>query len=314
MKEREDHSFEDTFRVLARQYFDRFCRVTTEFDFIVEPMKSDLVVARCERENRGELNIFSHFEQVNLLRFHPAIDSDFTVEKHLSRVYIYLGEVMLAEKLAGFEGLTFTIVCSTAPGILLERYKESCERVRAGIYRITGLMGTALHIVVCDEVEGELDEEMALLKLFSTGRELDKFLLELLYRVHRREEGFDNYLHYAFALYREELIAIVEREAETFKEQTGKELAVTLIEKNLTGWMEDLGLKERFISEGFNKGVAEGRRDGLKEGLEKGVLEGKVEDALEMLKDSLPLESISKYTRLPLERIEELKKSVSGLS
>ena len=42
------------------------------------------------------------------------------------------------------------------------------------------------------------------------------------------------------------------------------------------------------------------------EGVERGMIMGKEENALKMLADNLPLETIARYTGLPLERIKEL--------
>ena len=51
-----------------------------------------------------------------------------------------------------------------------------------------------------------------------------------------------------------------------------------------------------------------------KKGLEEGVLQGRIEGrsqmamdtALDMLRDHKPIEEIVKYSRLPLERVQEL--------
>ncbi|WP_137665689.1 hypothetical protein [Enterococcus hulanensis] len=48
----------------------------------------------------------------------------------------------------------------------------------------------------------------------------------------------------------------------------------------------------------------QGRREGIKEGRE---LE-KIDFVRAMLEDGLPLETISKYSKLSIERLEELKK------
>ena len=42
------------------------------------------------------------------------------------------------------------------------------------------------------------------------------------------------------------------------------------------------------------------------EGVERGMIMGKEENALKMIADNLPLETIARYTGLPLERIKEL--------
>lgn len=48
------------------------------------------------------------------------------------------------------------------------------------------------------------------------------------------------------------------------------------------------------------------RRDERAEGMEKGMEKGKLEDALNMLSDGLPIEKVSKYTGLSIEKITAL--------
>lgn len=48
--------------------------------------------------------------------------------------------------------------------------------------------------------------------------------------------------------------------------------------------------------------------DWLHEEKTTGRAEGKLEDALEMLKDGIPFEKIAKYTKLPMQSIEDLAK------
>ena len=48
----------------------------------------------------------------------------------------------------------------------------------------------------------------------------------------------------------------------------------------------------------------------LDKGERRGVAKGKEEDAIEMLKDDMPEDKIAKYTRLTVDRIKELKKTL----
>ena len=50
-------------------------------------------------------------------------------------------------------------------------------------------------------------------------------------------------------------------------------------------------------------------REGFKAGKKEGIVEGKALTALEMLQDGLPIETISKYTKLSIEYITELSKT-----
>ncbi len=58
------------------------------------------------------------------------------------------------------------------------------------------------------------------------------------------------------------------------------------------------------MSTKFREGFEEGFKEGFREGREL----AKIEVAQSMLKDNLPLETISKYTKLSIEKLEELKR------
>ena len=61
--------------------------------------------------------------------------------------------------------------------------------------------------------------------------------------------------------------------------------------------------------------IADARYDGYEEGFDKGREQGayqtKLETARTMLLDNFPIETISKYTNLPLEVIQSLMKASS---
>jgi predicted transposase/invertase (TIGR01784 family) len=52
-------------------------------------------------------------------------------------------------------------------------------------------------------------------------------------------------------------------------------------------------------------------KDAEEKGIEKGMEKGKAEDALNMLKDGLPIEKVQAYTGLPLEKIQELLQKIT---
>ena len=78
--------------------------------------------------------------------------------------------------------------------------------------------------------------------------------------------------------------------------------------------------KEMYVSvfekvykeEGRIEGLLAGRVEGRSEGRAEGRSEGSLEIAKNMLLDGLPLEKISQYTNLPLEKIESLSVSNGG--
>ena len=58
--------------------------------------------------------------------------------------------------------------------------------------------------------------------------------------------------------------------------------------------------------EGFDEGFTAGREDGLQQGRDQGAYEKALETARAMYLDKVPVETISKYTNLPLDVIQTL--------
>lgn len=50
--------------------------------------------------------------------------------------------------------------------------------------------------------------------------------------------------------------------------------------------------------------------EGIEQGIEQGLKQGKTEDALNMLKENIDINIVSKYTGLSLEELEEINKNV----
>ncbi len=73
----------------------------------------------------------------------------------------------------------------------------------------------------------------------------------------------------------------------------------------------DEGIKEglkKGIKEGKKEGIKAGIREGIKEGVKEGIKKGKLETAAGMLKEKIPVETISRVTGLTPEEIDSLKK------
>ena len=84
-------------------------------------------------------------------------------------------------------------------------------------------------------------------------------------------------------------------------------------------------LREKYILDqknieatGYDKGLKQGKEEGIKEGIKKGREEGKKEGkeeskkeiAKEMIKEKMPLEVISKITKIPKEELQEIQKEI----
>lgn len=64
--------------------------------------------------------------------------------------------------------------------------------------------------------------------------------------------------------------------------------------------------QETGFAEGHAEGHAEGRAEGRAEGIKDGISQNKRSIAIEMLKDNVPIEKISRYTGLSIENIQEI--------
>lgn len=115
---------------------------------------------------------------------------------------------------------------------------------------------------------------------------------------------------------REKILEKLEEKEETVR--LGSELRKRGYDKGVAeGRIEGLrlgreeGLDEG-IKEGLKKGIKEGKKEGIKAGIKEGVKEGikkgKLETAAGMLKEKIPVETISRVTGLTPEEIDSLKK------
>ena len=76
-------------------------------------------------------------------------------------------------------------------------------------------------------------------------------------------------------------------------------------------------LREKYILDqknieatGYDKGLKQGKKEGIKKGREEGKEESKKEIAKEMIKEKIPLEVISKITKIPKEELQEIQKEI----
>ncbi|MDR0939265.1 MAG: Rpn family recombination-promoting nuclease/putative transposase [Mediterranea sp.] len=105
-------------------------------------------------------------------------------------------------------------------------------------------------------------------------------------------------------------VAVVEESAFTEAQLLGYEKFWdgVRIEKTLIN--SALRAEERGMEKGIKKGIQEGMEKGLEEGMQKGMQKGREESmedvALSMIADKLPYATISKYTGLSIEKIQEL--------
>ncbi len=71
-----------------------------------------------------------------------------------------------------------------------------------------------------------------------------------------------------------------------------------------------LNIMNSYEKKGYERGIEKGIEQGIEKGIEKGIEQGKMEDARKMLLKGMDVNFIRDITELPLEKIEELKKSL----
>ena len=104
------------------------------------------------------------------------------------------------------------------------------------------------------------------------------------------------------------ILALVEMDLDKLNDLGGENIMDEYVEE-----AEEVSF-EGGVGEAYDKEWAlrdQGYRDGLSQGKAEGKIEGfsqgKVEIAKNMLKDNIPVESISKYTSLSIDEIKNLK-------
>lgn len=65
--------------------------------------------------------------------------------------------------------------------------------------------------------------------------------------------------------------------------------------------------RKQGLQEGRKEGLQEGKEEGLREGHKKGISDSLLQLAKEMLADHIPLETISKYSKLSVDEIKKLQ-------
>ena len=78
---------------------------------------------------------------------------------------------------------------------------------------------------------------------------------------------------------------------------------MTIVEKNIEAWNEQLGLKDKYIKEGVKVGV--------KEGIKEGDKKRQLRVALKMLKKGFSIEDIMDTTELSREEILKLQEETT---
>jgi hypothetical protein len=267
--------FDESFKILATHFFSRFSKVITEFELINLPKKADVLVVETDKPITRYVRIFDYFKAFNIIEF-KSVNNPFRVAEDLHKILIYAGGLLLNEKKGDDYEYSFTVLSSRKPVRFLRSYKKDVQKVKNGVYLIKTILQVPVYVICANEVEGDLDRELALIKEFSTGNERVRFIEEVFNESLKGDRQLKEYVHIAFSLYRSEINRIL----------TKKGVSMTIVEKNIRAWNEQLGLKDAYKKEG-----------------ELGV-------AKKMLERGDSVEEIMEVTDLTREEVLDIKKEI----
>ena len=156
-------------------------------------------------------------------------------------------------------------------------YKKHVHKVQNGVYLIKTLVQVPVYIVCANEVQGDLDGELAFVKEFSTGNERILFIEKVLDEVLKGNRQLKEYLHFAFSLYRGDVNTILSE----------KGVSMTIVEKNIRAWNEQLGLKDAYKKEGEKEGDKKRQLSVAQKMLEKGFIIQDIIDTTELSREEV---------------------------
>jgi len=243
MRKKKEYGYDEVFKELAKHFFGRFAKVITDYEIIKLPKKTDVLVIEADRPIREHVKVFDYFRQFNIIEFKSEANT-FRLNLDLPKILIYIGGILLNEKAANFYNTTFTLVTSRKPDRLFEAFKNTIQKIKNGVYLIQGIVAAPVYVVIVNEVEGELDQELALLKEFATGQERSEYIKTIMKQVLSGNRELQEYLRFAVSLYKAELKKIARQEA----------INMTVMEKNIREWYEELGLKDEYEKKGKEEG------------------------------------------------------------
>jgi hypothetical protein len=142
--------------------------------------------------------------------------------------------------------------------------------MKTGLYRISGISLIPIYLVVIEDLEIDFEKEIKILKEFSTKQDRKRFLENIIERYKNGEKEIEELIKYSLILYQNETKNLIIKEG----------IEMNVMERNLNKWIEESGLKEKYIQMG----------------LEKGIEKSKIEIAKNLLDMKMPIEQISKIT------------------
>jgi hypothetical protein len=254
-------TFDEAFKDLMKYYFSPFAKVITDYEIIKLPKKVDLLIIEIDKPIENYVKIFKYFKRFNIIEF-KSERNRFRLTSDLYKLGIYIGGLLLEEKEANVENTTFSLVSTFTPKVFLKKYKA--KQICTGLYCIDYISVIPIHIVVIEEIEVNLDLELKVIKEFTSFRDREKFIEEILHSALENPKIYKKYLDNIIVLYQKELQKILKKER----------ISMTIGEKNIRAWAEDLGLKDEYISQGINQGIIQGITQGINQGINQGITQG----------------------------------------
>ena len=77
--------FDESFKILAKDFFGKFSKVITDCEILKLPRKADVLVIETEKPITKYVKIFDYFKKVNIIEF-KSVNNPFRLEKVVSAV------------------------------------------------------------------------------------------------------------------------------------------------------------------------------------------------------------------------------------
>jgi len=274
--------FDRIFKELAKWFFKDYAKhIKTDYELLKFPRKADVLLIEIDEQKVRQLKIFNYLRHWNGIEFKSENDS--FGRDDLYKIGIYIGGILLQEKIKQLEDFTWTVITTLKPVKLFGKYHDKVDRITEGVYCIRDIQIVPVYWIVIDELPRKFEKEYKWLMEFSVGEKRKTFLKEILTNFKNDENN--DLIKYAMPLYKDEMEEIIKKEG----------IPMTLVEKNIFNWANELGILEKAKNEGKEKNKEEGAR------------ENSLETAKRMLEDNLPIIDIAKYTGLSVTEIKKIK-------
>jgi hypothetical protein len=106
--------YDEIFKIMMKEYFERFAKVITDYEVINLPKSVDLLIIEIDRPITKYVKLLTYFKRINIIEFKSVSDS-FRLNRDLYKIGIYIGGVSLREEKANIDNTTFTIISSGRP-------------------------------------------------------------------------------------------------------------------------------------------------------------------------------------------------------